>query len=427
MAHAVGGSLGSALALLLLYPLERARVEMQTMTATAAATRTAVNGIHGKVRPLTEAPPHPHQTPGGSGGLDKAMPSLWDASWEASTLNEEKDTDMSILTGETSFKSGLLDCIYQLHQRNQLYRGVTPVVTTMALSNFVFFYAHSYLKKMLLMDMKSSSSGSSNLRLSLLASCLAGIANVLVTNPFWVANLRIITKSESEPSCHSASLWSEIKSILQEEGWKHLWNGTPASLLLVSNPVIQFVAYEQFKNSLQSFYQSTQHVIPSNGHNSIRPLEAFLLGALAKAISTVLTYPLQLAQTVLRAQIDDPTTTATNELARVATSVHLFANKSSTDHSTAISSSKTQEQQPTLPTAVFPHPTYKGTLDCLIQIYRQKGLEGWFTGMKTKLLQTVLTAAFTFLTYEQIIRALMAVHTAWHERGRIRTMSTTNR
>jgi hypothetical protein len=48
----------------------------------------------------------------------------------------------------------------------------------------------------------------------------------------------------------------------------------------------------------------------------------------------------------------------------------------------------------------------------LIQLYkRNKSFAAWFTGIRAKLLQTVLTAAFTFLTYEQILGAVQTVLT----------------
>ena len=51
---------------------------------------------------------------------------------------------------------------------------------------------------------------------------------------------------------------------------------------------------------------------------------------------------------------------------------------------------------------------HKGTIDCLRQLYADGGLSKLFTGMRAKLLQTVLTAAFTFLTYEQILSVVHA-------------------
>lgn len=418
MAHAVGGSLGSALALLLFYPLERARVELQTMTASADPTDEEEEShlsedIHNdKVKPLQ------NQTSRGGGGIVATIPasaSEESQSWESCLNRPEEEvisassSDQEIvavtnkkLTTKRKQNLGLLACIYRLHQRKQLYRGVTPVVTTMATSNFVFFYMHSFLKQWLFQLSKNGNNSSHQakptLRLSLVASALAGICNVLLTNPMWVANLRIVTSSSSNNNDdkHNNNLWQEMKSIVESEGWTHLWNGTPASLLLVSNPVIQFVAYEQLKNRLlQALRQNSR---------ALKPLEAFLLGALAKAISTVFTYPLQLAQTVLRVQ-------------KQGHQQQKQLQEEGEPNEKPATSSEASTTPPNNNTT--PQP-YRGTLDCLFKIYRRKGLEGWFAGMRTKLLQTVLTAAFTFLTYEQIIRAIMAVHRALQDGRRVR-------
>lgn len=55
---------------------------------------------------------------------------------------------------------------------------------------------------------------------------------------------------------------------------------------------------------------------------------------------------------------------------------------------------------------------HKGTLDCLRKLYADGGLAKLFTGMRAKLLQTVLTAAFTFLTYEQILGVVQTALTS---------------
>lgn len=379
--HAVGGSLGSALALLMLYPLERARVEMQAMTASSSETLSDKT----KSLLLQERLGRQPTSRGGAVKVDhsKTMkgPKL-EESWEVEDMKVTMTSSSS--SDEENFeapnrkqkkfeeKVGLLTCLLQLRGRGQLYRGVTPVATTMAASNFVFFYMHSFLKQLLL-----PYGGRNKLHLSLIASSLAGIVNVIMTNPLWVANLRIVTSENGCEEGYNAShpsLWKEMRHIVQTEGWPQLWNGTWASLLLVSNPVIQFFAYEQLKNRLRLLKKQGQK-------GDLSPLEAFLLGALAKAISTVLTYPLQLTQTVMRiqkqAEKENDSPSAPDIRQHTSTSMH-----------------------------------YTSTLDCLIKIYRHKGIEGWFAGMRTKLLQTVLTAAFTFLTYEQIIKALMAAHEA---------------
>lgn len=45
----------------------------------------------------------------------------------------------------------------------------------------------------------------------------------------------------------------------------------------------------------------------------------------------------------------------------------------------------------------------------LRQIREKAGIRGWFKGMEAKLWQTVLTAAFQFLTYEQVQKVVFAV------------------
>ena len=459
LAHAVGGSLGSALALLLLYPLERARVELQTTQGSGDSSNSnnrapsssplpPPQDINDKVKPLQAAEQQatsrsrggaavadfatklstskrtakdkkPTKASGGEGvndeldeerqkpqtdllqqGTTVSPASSWE-SLETSTSKQEK---------RKNNKLGLVACLCQLHQRKQLYRGVTPVVTTLAVSNFVFFYCHSFLKQLLLPSTSpqtrgsgsSSSSSSSKFHLSLLASCLAGIVNVLLTNPLWVANLRIVTAgNDNSNQKQHQNLWREIKDIIHTEGWEHLWNGTPASLLLVSNPVIQFVAYEHLKNRLLSLIHQKKQMnggtIGGVKRSSLKPLEAFILGAIAKAISTVLTYPLQLAQTVLRVQKQGLQNASP-------------ANKETEDKDIDSNAAEKGTANADTGASKHQHTTYRSTLDCLLKTYRHKGIEGWFAGMRTKLLQTVLTAAFTFLTYEQIIRVIMTVH-----------------
>lgn len=94
------------------------------------------------------------------------------------------------------------------------------------------------------------------------------------------------------------------------------------------------------------------------------------MGAFAKAVATVLTYPIQLAQSRLRAM-------------------------KSQGHS---------KQDPNKPSY-----QYKGTLDVLIKVLQNDGPLGLFRGMEAKLWQTVATAAFMFLTYEKIAHLIFSL------------------
>jgi adenine nucleotide transporter 17 len=126
--------------------------------------------------------------------------------------------------------------------------------------------------------------------------------------------------------------------------------------------------------------------------SSLTPAEAFVLGAISKMVATVVTYPLQLAQVLLRLQ-----SSTTND----------------TDNFDRGSSNDETNDQPSPPPPSSNNNNnnnnnknakgYKGMIDCLHQQFLQDGIPGLFQGMNAKLLSTVLTAAFTFLSYEQTL------------------------
>jgi len=225
---------------------------------------------------------------------------------------------------------------------SSLYRGLFPVLTTICASNFVYFYTFHGLK--------GQYSGQNAPRDLLLAS-VAGIVNVVATAPLWVVNTRIKLQGAKlkTPGLHSAVKYNGIIDGLIKigmlEGVSGLWSGMLPSLLLVSNPAIQFMVYEAIKRNLQAVYDSKE----------LSSLTYFCIGALAKTAATFATYPLQILQSKLR-----------------------YANKT------------------------YGNEERGSILRMLLYIIRSQGLSGLYKGLEAKLLQTVLTAALMFLCYEKI-------------------------
>lgn len=182
----------------------------------------------------------------------------------------------------------------------------------------------------------------------LLLGALAGVVNVLSTTPFWVVNTRLKMQGINCDLPYN-DLISGIKYIAENEGVEKLWSGTTASLMLVSNPAIQFSVYEAIKRYLTKLY----------GKETPSVLYFFFLGAIAKLASTFVTYPLQLVQTKMR-------------------------------HG----NSQIKKELP--PNA--------GTFEWLLHILKTQGVLGLYCGLEAKSAQTVLTAALMFMTYEKIIR-----------------------
>eukprot|EP00924_Labyrinthula_sp_SR-Ha-C_P004815 snap_masked-scaffold_1-processed-gene-13.0-mRNA-1 protein AED:0.22 eAED:0.22 QI:0/-1/0/1/-1/1/1/0/316 len=232
-----------------------------------------------------------------------------------------------------------------------LYQGWWSSVVSLGCSNFVYFYTYNafkalYFKYVLKANPKTAMIDPIT---NLAIASSAGIINVLCTTPLWVAGTRLMVQSkkknqgETDGKKPYTGVFDTLTRIVKEEGVPALWNGVGPSLMLVSNPSIQFSTYERLRGPMARIADKRGYGITS--------VEFFVMGAIAKAVATVFTYPIQIAQSRLRADKEEK---------------------------------------------------YKGSVDCLKQMYAVGGVLAWFKGMEAKLWQTVLTAAFQFLTYEQV-------------------------
>lgn len=233
-----------------------------------------------------------------------------------------------------------------------LYRGLGPVLQSLCISNFVYFYTFHALKAVA----SGGSPAQHSALKDLFLGSIAGIINVLTTTPFWVVNTRLrmrnVPGTSDEVNKHYKSLVEGLKYVAKTEGVAGLWSGTIPSLMLVSNPALQFMMYEMLKRNLMRF---------TGGE--MGSLSFFFIGAIAKAFATVLTYPLQLVQTKQRHR------------------------------------SKEAESKPSTSSSGAQTPS---TLELMISILQHQGVRGLFRGLEAKILQTVLTAALMFMAYEKI-------------------------
>jgi hypothetical protein len=143
-----------------------------------------------------------------------------------------------------------------------------------------------------------------------------------------------------------------LVKIGRTEGLAGLYRGYVPSLLLTSNPAIQFMVYEQLSILFTRSRARSLGRLPAN--TQLSSWEYLLLGALAKAVATVITYPYQVLKS--RQQADRSEEDGHRSLVAVA----------------------------------------RG-------IFEAEGLGAFTQGMGAKLVQTCLTAAVTFATYEKIL------------------------
>lgn len=182
-----------------------------------------------------------------------------------------------------SDRSGVME-LFRNKGLSGMYHGLVPTLQTLGISYFVYFFAYNICKRSLHGLEKCNVA-----LLDLVAASLAGVVNVLLTSPLWVVSTRMKLDANRNFKTYERGLGSEIVVVAQNEGLSALWSGCTSSLLLVSNPVIQFCIYDFLKRLVAK-------------KRAITSQEAFWSGAMSKFVATILTYPLQVSQSRQRSE-----------------------------------------------------------------------------------------------------------------------------
>eukprot|EP01102_Stenamoeba_stenopodia_P023022 TRINITY_DN9793_c0_g5_i1.p1 TRINITY_DN9793_c0_g5~~TRINITY_DN9793_c0_g5_i1.p1 ORF type:complete len:317 (+),score=71.50 TRINITY_DN9793_c0_g5_i1:149-1099(+) len=250
-------------------------------------------------------------------------------------------TRLQVQQKTTGKKKSLIEEFGEIIQNegvSGLYSGLSAALAGIAATNAIYYYWYSFFESFL-------RSMNNNKQLGMLGYTFiaadAGVITSVLTNPIWMINTRMQTRK----GLANNGFFDHLSAICEEEGIQGLFRGVIPALILVSNPVLQFVLFEKLKQIIQQKYSN----------RSLTGLDFFLLGAVTKAFATVITYPYLVIKS---RQQDKPREGA---------------------------------------------PVYRGTLDALIQIYQREGPSTFYKGMQPKLIQSVLTSAFLFMTKEKLV------------------------
>ncbi|PIL35453.1 transporter [Ganoderma sinense ZZ0214-1] len=184
-------------------------------------------------------------------------------------------------------------------------------------------------------------------------------------------------KEEAKEEAYDDSFLGVAREIIAEEGVSGLWLGLRPGLVLTVNPAITYGMFERVKSLLLVARGET------NMNAKLSPWMAFTVGAISKALATVVTYPYIMAKVRIQARSAD---------IEDAEEVHL-------------------------PSPVHNKPHHKtghhvGALTVLARVWRRKGFVGWYQGMGAQLVKAVLTQALLFMSkdqFEHFTLALMAL------------------
>lgn len=262
----------------------------------------------------------------------------------------------------------------------RLYGGLAPSLVGTAASQGVYYYFYQIFRNKAeaaaLERMKNGiGDGSVGMLSSLVVAALSGCVNVLFTNPIWVVVARMQTHrkiaKKSQPGQALSVTPDEtilaaselpppfgtshaIKEVYNEAGVRGFWKGVFPTLIMVSNPSMQFMLYETMLKKLKK-----RRGLSTKGNIGVTALEIFLLGAFAKLGATVVTYPLLVVKSRLQVK--------------------------------QVSTGDKRHH-------------YKGTLDAILKMIRYEGFYGFYKGMSTKIVQSVLAAAVLFMIKEELVK-----------------------
>ncbi|WCJ43162.1 peroxisomal adenine nucleotide carrier 1 [Euphorbia peplus] len=249
-----------------------------------------------------------------------------------------------------------------------LYQGLGTKNLQSFISQFVYFYGYSYFKRWYVEKSGSKQIGT---KANLLIAAAAGACTAIATQPLDTASSRMQTSAFGK----SKGLWQ----TLTEGTWSDAFDGLGISLLLTTNPAIQYTVFDQLKQKLLKDKGDEGTSVAA-----LSALSAFILGAVSKSIATVITYPAIRCKVVIQAADADDGDSKKNK----------------------------PKSKKTVPGVTY-------------AIWKGEGVCGFFKGLHAQILKTVLSSALLLMIKEKIAKSTWVIMLAMQRyllltRGRIK-------
>ena len=153
-----------------------------------------------------------------------------------------------------------------------LYRGFPVLSSMVASEKFLYYLVYTWGKKWV-----SRHGGSLSLAQNILLGYVSDIARLPVTMPLDLLSTRMQTSTDG-------SLKEILSGVLRAKGIGGFYSGWTAYLVLALKPAIQILIYERLKALINR--RAGKSV-----EDSLSFREAFLVGALARLVATLICYP----------------------------------------------------------------------------------------------------------------------------------------
>ena len=157
-----------------------------------------------------------------------------------------------------------------------LYKGLDVALAGSICSYGIYFWWYRYFKN-IMSTFKGGSQKFTSAEVTIITAG-AGIIGSVMTNPFWFLNTRMTLRKDK-----NTTLMDMIKLIYEKEGPGAFFKGVLPNLILVLNPIINFVVYEFLKRFAMQRYKSEKNIPYST---------IFTMSSIGKCMATLVTYPI---------------------------------------------------------------------------------------------------------------------------------------
>eukprot|EP00811_Abedinium_folium_P000330 NODE_10301_length_1362_cov_3.435628.p1 GENE.NODE_10301_length_1362_cov_3.435628~~NODE_10301_length_1362_cov_3.435628.p1 ORF type:complete len:358 (-),score=101.33 NODE_10301_length_1362_cov_3.435628:288-1262(-) len=253
-----------------------------------------------------------------------------------------------------------------------LFIGVGTKCSENGLKNFIFFYFYDLLLTM------AKRRTAITTPVNIAVGYFAGVFTASSTMPLEVIGTVLQVDKELAGSFTAAT-----RQILKKQGLKGFFNGFGFNMMLCINPAIQNTCFDKMKDALLRTQARSMERRGQKGKAALTPLTAFLLGALAKAMATLATYPLVRLKVMLQAGKKPAKKCPDEALTPVGA-----RRRSTSDLLKALQLNPEQ------------HHSHQGLLQRVTQLYR---------GLNAALWKSTLQAALLYATKDQIAGAVHAI------------------
>ena len=291
--------------------------------------------------------------------------------------------------------SSLIDAARKIYRSegglNAFYTGCAPDVGKGILDSFLFFLAYTFVRQY-----EQRKVGGQQLSISkeLGVGVAAGSFAKLFTTPIQnivtrqqtaaLVAARDPTSSTTPSESDKLSIKDIALQIRNERGIAGFWAGYSESVILTLNPAITF-AVDNIITRL----------LPKSQRENTRPEVRFLIAALSKAIATAATYPAMLAKS--RAQVASTSSESPEEGEETGGAPEVLE-KSETLNKTP----ERQQVKHQLIKAINLFHAQYAILLSLRKIYRNEGLSGLYSGLEGEVLKGFLQHGLTMMVKDKV-------------------------